>query len=109
MTEVLERILDGYGQAVRILHGGGEREAKAFLQAMEEPGKAAPYAVSPLGFADDRRWRCISRAALADGDRLDFAGRRFRVRNARAVYLGGELCHYEAVLTAEREAAECRD
>ena len=73
---------------------------------MEEAGKAAPYAVSPLGFADDRRWRCITRAAIADGDQVTFQDLRFRVRNARAVYLGGELCHYEAVLTAEREAAE---
>ena len=109
MTEILERILKAYGQRVTVTQGGETAEGRAFLQAMEETGKAEPYAVSPLGFADDRRWRCISRAALADGDRLDFAGRRFRVRNARAVYLGGELCHYEAVLTAEREAAECRD
>lgn len=79
---------------------------KAFLQAMEEAGKAEPYAVSPLGFADDRRWRCVTRMAVDDGDRVAFQGRSFRVRNARAVYLGGELCHYEAILTAEGEAAE---
>ena len=87
--------------------GAGETaEAKAFLQAMEEAGKAEPYAVSSLGFTDHRRWRCITRAAVADGDRVGFQGQSFRVRNARAVYLGGELCHYEAILTAEREAAE---
>ena len=59
-----------------------------------------------LGFADDRRWRCVTRMAVDDGDRVAFQGRSFRVRNARAVYLGGELCHSEAILTAEGEAAE---
>ena len=83
MTEVLERILRAYGQTVTLTH-----------------------AVSPLGFADDRRWRCVTRMAVDDGDRVAFQGRSFRVRNARAVYLGGELCHYEAILTAEGEAAE---
>ena len=106
MTEILERILTGYGQSVTLTHDGAAAEVRAFLQAMEEAGKAAPYAVSPLGFADDRRWRCITRAAIADGDQVTFQDLRFRVRNARAVYLGGELCHYEAVLTAEWEAAE---
>ena len=106
MTELLERILRAYGQTVTLTHAGETAEGKAFLQAMEETGKAEPYAVSPLGFADDRRWRCITRMALEDGARVAFQGRSFRVRNARAVYLGGELCHYEAVLTAEREAAE---
>ena len=106
MTEILERILTGYGQSVTLTHDGTAAAVRAFLQATEEAGKAAPYAVSPLGFADDRRWRCITRAAIADGDQVTFQDLRFRVRNARAVYLGGELCHYEAVLTAEREAAE---
>ena len=106
MTEILERILKTYGQRVTVTQGGETAEGTAFLQAMEETGKAEPYAVSPLGFADDRRWRCITRMALEDGARAAFQGRSFRVRNARAVYLGGELCHYEAVLTAEREAAE---
>ena len=106
MTEILEHILRAYGQSVTVTRGRETAEGKAFLQAMEEAGKAEPYAVSPLGFADDRRWRCITRAAVADGDRVGFQGRSFRVRNARTVYLGGELCHYEAILTAEREAAE---
>ena len=106
MTELLERILWAYGQTVTLTHAGETAEGKAVLQAMEEAGKAEPYAVSPLGFADDRRWRCVTRMAVDDGDRVAFHGRSFRVRNARAVYLGGELCHYEAILTAEGEAAE---
>ena len=106
MTEVLERILRAYGQSVTLTRAGETAEAKAFLQAMEEAGKAEPYAVSPLGFADDRRWRCITRLTLLDGDGLRFGARTFRVRSAWAVYLGGELCHYEAILTAEWEAAE---
>ena len=106
MTELLERILRAYGQTATLTHAGETAEGKAFLQAMEEAGKAEPYAVSPLGFADDRRWRCVTRMAVDDGDRVAFQGRSFRVRNARVVYLGGELCHYEAILTAEGEAAE---
>ena len=106
MTEILEHILRAYGQSVTVTRGRETAEGKAFLQAMEEAAKAEPYAVSPLGFSDDRRWRCITRMAVDDGDRVAFRGRNFRVRNARAVYLGGELCHYEAILTAEREAAE---
>ena len=106
MTELLERILRAYGQTVTLTHAGETAEGKASLQAMEEAGKAEPYAVSPLGFADDRCWRCVTRMAVDDGDQVAFQGRSFRVRNARAVYLGGELCHYEAILTAEGEAAE---
>ena len=52
MTELLERILRAYGQTVTLTHAGETAEGKAFLQAMEEAGKAEPYAVSPLGFAD---------------------------------------------------------
>lgn len=44
MTEVLERILRAYGQSVTLTRAGETAEAKAFLQAMEEAGKAEPYA-----------------------------------------------------------------
>ena len=106
MTEVLDGILARFGQAVTVTRGEETAEGRAFLQAIQEEGKAAPYAASPLGFADDRRWRCITRLSLSDGDGLRFGERAFRVRSAWAVYLGGELCHYEAMLTAEWEAAE---
>lgn len=107
MTEVLERILRAYGQSVTLTRAGETAEAKAFLQAMEEAGKAEPYAPS-------RPWALpMTGAGAASPGRLSPMGTGWAFRGGasgcgtpgRCIW-AGELCHYEAILTAEREAAE---
>ena len=46
MTEVLDGILARFGQAVTVTRGEETAEGRAFLQAIREEGKAAPYAAS---------------------------------------------------------------
>jgi len=106
MTGQLDGILARYGQEIEILREGEvPRRTKAFFQAITEKGKASPYGVTSLGTVDDRLWKCITRAELADGDLVSCRGGRYRVRTCAAVYVGRELSHWWGILEREREAA----
>jgi len=99
MTERLAGILALFGRDVRIIHGGQETAAKAFLSPVISAADSAPYAVTDLGTADDRKWRLVTRAALADGDSVACGGNIFRIRSCAPVYVGKEFSHYEGILT----------
>lgn len=102
MTGGLERILSRYGQAVRV-NGAA---ARAFFQPVREKGRAAPFAVTPLGRMDDRRWTYLGKAEVKPGDLVEFQGRAYAVDNCEGLRLGDETVCWRAVLTVRREAAE---
>ena len=104
MTEWFDRVLSRYGREITVIHGTRAAEARAFIQLRTDASDAAPYAVTSLGTADDRRWQCLTRAALADGDTVVCGGVQYRVATCGAVYAGRELSHWWGILTREREA-----
>ena len=104
MTEVLRAVLNRYGRALTLTHGGTAAAVRGFLQPLSQRSKAAPYAVTALGTADDRRWLLLTGAEVADGDLVACGGDRYTVRTCAAQYIGSELSHWEAVLERAREA-----
>lgn len=102
MTERLNRILRKYGQAVWV----NGTAARAFFQPVREREKAAPFAVTELGMADDRRWTYLGEAEVKPGDLVEFQGRAYAVGSCEGLRLGDEVVCWRAVLTARREAAE---
>lgn len=107
MTRELEAFFQRYGVSAEILPADGKAYIeKVFFQPVRETDKEFPFAATSLGTVDDRRWICLSRHALREGDRLRMGGGSFAAVNCAAVYLGEEPCHWRAVLVPEREAAE---
>lgn len=106
MTERFAGVLERYGMDITVCRGLSETAAKAFFQPVAEPDKAAPYAVTSLGDVDDRRWRCLTRTELHDGDTVFCGGTAYQVETVAAVYAGKELSHWWGILTKRREAAE---
>ena len=102
MTGRLDRILRKYGQAVTV----NGTAARAFFQPAREKTKTAPFTVTSLGTMDDRQWTYLGRTEVKLGDRVEFEGRAFAVRNCEGLRLGNEAICWWAVLTARRKAAE---
>ena len=106
MTEILNEILERYGQEIEISNStGAAASAKAFLQPSMDKAKAAPYAVTSLGTVDDRQWLCLCRTQLTAGDTVTGEGCRFTVQNSAPCYVGSELSHWWAVLSPQKEVA----
>lgn len=103
MNDLFEAVLLRYGREIII---NGIAEARAFLQPVTDRSKAASYTVTSLGTVDDRLWICLGTRAMNPGDTVICGADRFTVRSGEPVYLGAELNHWWAVLTAEQEAAE---
>lgn len=104
MTARLIGVLIRYGRDVTVLHGETETAGKAFLQLLSA-AETAPYQVTPLGAADDRRWLLLADVALADGDVVRCGGADYEVCAAAPVYLGREFSHWRGVLEKRRETA----
>ena len=102
MTGRLDRIFQKYGQAVTV-NGTAER---AFFQPARKSEKDAPFEVTSLGTVDDRRWTYLGRTKAGLGDRVEFQGRTYTVRNCEEIRLRDETVCWWAVLTARRKAAE---
>lgn len=102
MTRRLDRIFRKYGQDVTV---NGEA-ARAFFQPARETEKVAPFAVTSLGMADDRRWTYLGRMEVRLGERVEFQGQAYTVRNCEEIRLGDENVCWWAVLTERRKAAE---
>ncbi len=102
MTGRLERIFRNYGQTVTV-NGTVER---AFFQPVRKMEKAAPFEVTSLGTVDDRRWTYFGRTKAGLGDRIEFQGRIYTVRNCEEIRLGNETVCWWAVLTEQRKATE---
>lgn len=102
MTKRLGRIFGKYAQAVTV-NGAA---ARAFFQPAREREKTAPFEVSSLGTVDDRRWTYLGRTEVKLGDRVEFQGRTYTVRNCGELRMGDQIVYWWAALTARREAAE---
>ena len=106
MTAALQELFERYGLTVRVERDGeGSCEKKVFLQPVRESVKEYPFTVTELGAMDDRRWLCLLRSELREGDRLWAMGRGYIAVNCAAVTLGEEVSHWRAILIPEREAA----
>lgn len=102
MTETLDRIMEQYGQRVRL----GETEVRAFFQPVTDKSAAAPFTVTSLGMVDGRKWIYLGRTAVQAGDAVVFQGEAYTVDNCRELWLGDEPAYCWAALTKERETAE---
>lgn len=102
MTETLDRVMERYGQRVRL----GEVEVRAFFQPVTDKSAAAPFAVTALGTVDGRKWIYLGRTAVQVGDTVVFQGEAYTVDNCRELRLGDEPAYCWAALTKERETAE---
>ena len=106
MTAVLQDLFERYGLTVRVERDGeGSGERKVFRQPLRENGKEYPFEVTELGTVDDRRWLCILRSELREGDRVRVMERAYTAVNCAAVALGEEISHWRAILIPEKEAA----
>lgn len=106
MTAVLQDLFERYGLTVRVERDGeGSGEKKVFLQPLRENGKEYPFEVTGLGTLDDRRWLCLLRSELQEGDRICAMERAYTAVNCAAVMLGEEISHWRAILIPEKEAA----
>jgi len=102
MTRWVETILNRWGQEVTVEHESAAETVRAFLQPLTERDESVPE-TAEIGWLDGRLWLYLGRQALEAGDAVSWNGRRFRVRSARPHYIGGQLCHWRAVLERARE------
>lgn len=102
MTARLDHIFRKYGQAVTV----NGTAARAFFQPARETEKAAPFAVTSLGTVDNRQWTYLGRTKAGLGDRVEFQGRTYTVRNCEEIRLRDEAVYWWAVLMERRKAAE---
>ena len=104
--ERFERILNRYGERVTLTTGTQTGEIRAFIQPVLRDEEEAPFQVTSLGTADDRKWIYLGITPLEPGDRISSVAGQFRVDNSAAIYAGRLFSHWWAALSPEREAAE---
>ena len=109
MKELIRRLLVQYGQAAVIIRRDGTRvETKAFVQPVLGRGQEMPQrSPTPLGMAEERRYRYIGDVELEMGDRVEALGRRFFVRVAEPVRMGDDHTHWWAMLAVDDEEDAC--
>lgn len=105
MTELICEAFDRYGADICVEHAGELVQTRGFVQPLTRETNEAPFSVAPLGAVDERCWRYLGRACVAEGDAVVFLGVRYTVRRAAAVPVGGEIAYYQAVLHIEEETA----
>ena len=109
MTALVKRLADQYGQdAVIFRRDGAAVEGKAFVQPVLGRGQEVPQRTpTPLGLAEERRYRYLGNMPLEAGDRVEALGRRFSVRAAEPVHVGGTCSHWWALLAVDDEEDAC--
>lgn len=111
MRTVFEGLLVRYGQRVWVSRPDGEAVfTRAFVQPVLGRGQETPQGTpTPLGIAAERQYRYLGSPdiPLAEGDRVEALGRRFRVRAAEPVAVGEECSHWWALLTVDDEEDTC--
>ena len=107
MTEMLCTVFERYGSAVTVHHGDADAAVKAFIQPITRESGDEPSSVAPLGAAEERCRRYLGPGDVyvEMGDRVSFGAEDYVVRNAAAVYVGGEVAYYWAILHPEEESA----
>lgn len=107
MREELEKIFAGYGTEIRVERRGmSVFAAAAFLQPVENTDKEFPFAVTALGSVDNRRWICLTRNELQEGDRIWLRETCYEAVNCTEVVVAGETVYWRSILRREQEAAE---
>ena len=110
MNADFSRLLDQYGQTAEIFpeEGGEGVTARAFLQPIREKREAA--LPSPLGIGRRDRFLYLGDPEIPPGEPgrgiVRWKGRSFDLMNVQAVYVGGTLSHWWAVLSARDEDEE---
>ena len=107
MTEMLRTIFERYGSDVSVHHAEADTQTRALIQPLRKESREEPFSVAPLGAAEERCWRYLGPGdvCVTMGDRVSFGAEDYVVRNAAAVYVGGEVAYYWAVLHPEEESA----
>ncbi|MDO4813235.1 MAG: hypothetical protein Q3995_06955 [Eubacteriales bacterium] len=105
MTRLICEAFDRYGANISVEHAGETVQTKGFVQPLMKETKNEPFSMEVLGAVDERCWRYLGRACVAEGDTVTFLGVRYIVRRASAVPVGDEVAYYQAVLHIEEETA----
>lgn len=105
MRNWVRTLLERWGEDVSIsCKDGAPRTTKALIQPVSERREGVPESETPVGWTDERLWLYVGLDELHDGDTLCWRDLTFRVRSGRGFFLGGALCHWQAVLEQERGA-----
>ena len=107
MTEMLSAVFERYGSTVSVHHAGTDTQTRAIVQPLRKESKDEPFSVAPLGAVEERVWRYLGPrdVCVEMGDHVSFGAEDYVVRNAAAVYVGGEVAYYWAILHPEEESA----
>lgn len=98
------RLLDRYGQAVRVERKGETADGRAFLQpVLERREDWVQVLPTPLGLERKDRFLYLGEPGLGleAGDRVVCRGERYRVQAAQPVRIGERVSHWWGVLRAE--------
>lgn len=92
-----KEILARYGQKVKLLRDGEEKEVRAFFQPVEE--KTPGFVPTPLGVAPAGKWLYLGPAGedLEGVTRLEWEGKVFGLLRHRGFPVGEGLCYRWAV------------
>ena len=107
-TDAFRAALEKYGQPVQIFPAEGAGTAcRAFVQPLWEKKDRWQAVPTPLGAVCPDRWLYLGPPEMPlegmEGGYLQMGARRFAVMRAQPVYLGGEVCHWRAVLAQWEE------
>ena len=104
MRERFQRLLDRWGQTVRLVTGDGhETQAQVFLQPVFRQREEFPLSATALGAVSRQRWLCWSHAEMAPGDKLTCDGQHFAVQEVQLLRLGNSILCRRATLRPWRE------
>lgn len=95
------RLLEQYGQAIRVERKGQRTEGRAFLQpVLERREDWGQYLPTPVGVERKDRFLYLGEPGLGleAGDRVVCRGVEYSVQAAQAIYVGEELSHWWGVL-----------
>jgi hypothetical protein len=100
ITGVVNALLERYGQSVEVVREETAISARAFLRPIltkrEHEHQLLP---TPLGLCREDQFLYLGQEKLTAGqDRVLWQGQSFSVQSAEAIYAGGELTHYRAIL-----------
>ncbi|WP_295584227.1 hypothetical protein [uncultured Oscillibacter sp.] len=104
MRAWVKRVMDRWGQSVRVETADFTGEVRAFFQPLAQRSERVPSAVTALGWVDERLWLYLGGTKVSPGDRLAWNGQRFRVRSARPYGPGNTALFWWALAEAEKEA-----
>ncbi len=102
MDSGFAQVLREFGETVTLRKtGGAEEKALALVRPLLDRGEEQD-GPSPLGLRRRGRLLCLGQAGVAleayIGRAAYYRGARYRVRQAKPIYMGGTLSHWWAVL-----------